>query len=273
MSVQFNHPIFPDTLSFDVGVIQTDSDGNPTGWYFVPDPSQVTLDDTATRLTVDVDQTLPEGLYQVWILGSSGITDIDGNFLVPDGNPEVLGDFDVADTGATLADAADLPTPGPTPIAVTGTLDFQSDPYAVSLYRIQLDQGHFWQLGLEVTAQRDGGTLDTALALFDAQGQSIATDDIGRLDDPKDPFLFAGLQPGTYYVGVNTPERRTCPGMPRRLRSGDWFAGHGFVRRLQPGGTRHGRCALLAPIPWIPRRNYGVSALTTRTRIPPRRPD
>jgi hypothetical protein len=106
-------------------------------------------------------------------------------------------------TGVTLADAVDLPTPCLSPIAVTGVLDFQADPYAVSLYRIRLDQGHFWRLGLEVTAERDGGALDTALALFDSHGQPIATDETGRTDDPEDPFLFEGLQAGTYYVGVS----------------------------------------------------------------------
>ena len=83
------------------------------------------------------------------------------------------------------------------------SLDFQANPYAVSLYRIRLDPGHFWRLGLEVTAQRDGGTLDTALALFDDQGRPIAIDEVGRKDAPMDPYLFAGLDPGTYYVGVS----------------------------------------------------------------------
>jgi hypothetical protein len=233
LNLQFNHPIFPDTLSFDVGIIQTDSDGNPTGWYVVPDPGQVTLDDSATRLSVSVGQTLPPGDFQVWILGSSGITDIDGNLLIPDGNPLVLGAFDVIAAGVTLGDAADLPTPGPTPITVTGTLDFQTNPYAVALYRIQLDQGHFWRLGLEVTAERDGGTLDTALALFDAQGQPIATDETGRVDDPQDPFLFAGLQPGAYYVGVSGTT--DLPGAPGGY---DPVTGSpGSVVQTQPGGT------------------------------------
>ena len=71
----------------------------------------------------------------------------------------------------TLSDAVDLPTPGPTPMEVPGDLDFQTNPYEVSLYRIQLDPGHFWRLGLEVTAERDGGTLDTAMALFDDQAR------------------------------------------------------------------------------------------------------
>jgi hypothetical protein len=202
--LKFNHPIFPDTVSTDVGIVQTDGDGNPTGWYTVPDQDQLSLDDSATRLTVNVGQALPPGHYQVWLFGNSGITDIDGNLLVPDGNTLILGDFDVMIAGVTLSDAVDLPTPGPTPIDVSGTLDFQADPYAVSLYRIQLEPGRLWRLGLEVTApKRDGGALDTALALFDEAGRPIAEAESGRNDTPEDPFLFAGIQPGTYYVGVS----------------------------------------------------------------------
>ncbi len=50
---------------------------------------------------------------------------------------------------------------------------------------------------------RDGSALDSALALFDDQGRPIATDEFGRLDAPYDPYLFAGLRQGTYYVGVS----------------------------------------------------------------------
>jgi hypothetical protein len=212
LTLQFNNPIIPDTLFTDVGIIQTDSGGNPTGWYVVPNSDQLNLDNSATQLTVNVGQVLPSGDYQVWLFGSSGITVIAGDSIVPDGNTLILGDFDVTGTGVTLADAVDLATPGRTPIEVPGTLDFETNPYAVSLYRIQLDQGHFWRLGLEVQAQRDGVALDTALTLFNAQGQPIATDDIGRKDDPMDPFLFAGVQPGTYYIGVSGTGN--LPGLP-----------------------------------------------------------
>ncbi len=113
LTLQFNNPIFPDTLSTDVGIIQTDADGNPTGWYTVPD--QLTLDPSGTVLTVSVGQVLPPGYYQVWIFGTSGITDLDGNLLVPDGNNLILGMFDVSVAGVTLAEAVDLPTPGTSP--------------------------------------------------------------------------------------------------------------------------------------------------------------
>ena len=118
---------------------------------------------------------------------------------------------------------------------VPGTLDFQAASRGVSLYRIHLDPGHFWRLGLEVTAERDGGTLDTALALFDDRGRPIGTDEVGRKDAPKDPYLFAGLKPGTYYVGVSGVNN--LPGPERGLRSRD---GIRRVSVADPGrGTLH----------------------------------
>ena len=161
------------------------------------------VDSSATRLTVVLPETLKPGHYQVWVLGSSSIMDADGNYLTDGLNDLFVGQFDVASPGVTLDDAVDLGKPGPTPMEVPGTLDFQAASRGVSLYRIHLDPGHFWRLGLEVTAERDGGKLDTALALFDDQGRPIATDEVGRKDFPKDPYLFAGLDPGTYYVGVS----------------------------------------------------------------------
>ena len=72
----------------------------------------------------------------------------------------------------------------------------------MNLYKITLPAGHFWRLGLEISAQRDGGTLASVVSLFNAQGNLIATDEIGRRNYPNDPYLFAGVEPGVYYVGV-----------------------------------------------------------------------
>src|SRR5271157_5920289 len=207
--LEFNRPIFPDTVDNDVVVVQTDADGNPTSYT---SPASLIVDQSATRLSASLTGTLAPGHYQVWILGSSAITDLDGNYLTDGTTNLVVGQFDVAAPGVRLADAVDLANPGSTPEEVAGALDFQTPSQAVSLYRIQLDPGHFWRLGLEVTAQGDGGTLDTALALFDDQGRLIASDNVGLPAAPGDPYLFAGLQPGTYYVGVSGVGN--LPGLP-----------------------------------------------------------
>ena len=126
-----------------------------------------------------------------------------GTTLTDGVNDLVVGQFEVAVPGVTLTTRSISAKPDPPRWKSPATLDFQAASQGVSLYRIHLDPGHFWRLGLEVTAERDGGTLDTALALFDDQGRPIATDEVGRKDAPKDPYLFAGLDPGTYYVGVS----------------------------------------------------------------------
>ncbi len=198
--LEFNRPIFPDTVDNDVVVVQTDADGNPTA---CTTPDSLIVDPSATLLTATLSEPLAPGHYQVWILGTSAITDLNGNYLTDGTTNLVLGQFDVAVPGVSLADAVDLAEPDSTPEQVAGALDFQTPSQAVALYRIQLDPGHFWRLGLEVTPQNDGQPLDTALALFGDQGQLIASDAVGLPDAPQDPYLFAGLQAGTYYVGVS----------------------------------------------------------------------
>jgi hypothetical protein len=197
----FERPLAPDSLGSDVVLLRFDAAGEVEWWeYFGPG----SLDETGTLLTVPLSGPLPPGRYGVWIDGSSSIADVDGTFLINDGMPIDLGGFDIViPTGVTLDDAIDLETPFGEPRAFEGMLDFQADPFAVRLYRIELPPGAFWRLGLEVTAQRDGGPLDAALALFDASGRPIATAELGRRDAPSDPFLFAGLDPGTYYIGVS----------------------------------------------------------------------
>src|SRR5271157_3651364 len=142
--LEFNRPIFPDTVDNDVVVVQTDADGNPTS---STSPDSLTLDQSATRLSATLAETLAPGRYQVWIIGSSAITDLDGNYLTNGYTNLVVGQFDVATPGVRLADAVDLANPGSTPEVVPGSLDFQNASQAVSLYRIQLAPGHFWRLG------------------------------------------------------------------------------------------------------------------------------
>jgi hypothetical protein len=207
--LEFDRPILPDTLNNDVVVVQTDASGKPP-WFTVPGP--LTMDQSAAQLSAPLTQALAPGHYQVWILGDSGILDLDGNYLTDGVTNLIVGQFDVAVTGISLNNAVELANPRSTPLEIPGFLDFQADPTAVSLYRIDLEPGHFWRLGLEVSAQRDGGSLDTALALFDDGGRLIASDDLGRSDAPKDSYLFAGLPPGIYYIGVSGVGN--LPGLP-----------------------------------------------------------
>ena len=68
---------------------------------------------------------------------------------------------------------------------------------------MSLAPGHFWQVGLSLSAYSIGSPLWPALTLFDAQGNVIKTATVGSATDPVDPYLFSGLSSGTYYVGVS----------------------------------------------------------------------
>jgi hypothetical protein len=230
LTLQFSHAINPDTVADDDALlVQVADDGSVLGYTGLAAGS---LDPTGTQMTVAVGPSLAPGHYQVFINGSTGLTDVDGTSLIGDGNPLLVGDFSITVAGVTLADALGLATPGPQVTSVSGNLDFVANPYDVALYRIALPAGHFWRLGLEVRAQRDGGTLDSALALLDGAGRPIATDDIGRADAPFDPYLFAGLEPGLYYIGVSGTGN--IPGQPGGYDPASGSAG--TVPQVQPGG-------------------------------------
>ncbi|HEV3122612.1 MAG TPA: copper resistance protein CopC, partial [Isosphaeraceae bacterium] len=231
----FDRPIDPFSLGSDndFDLLQVAPDGSTTSIYYNVNPSPTeSLDGTGTQLTLTLNRQLGPGEYQVILRGSSSLAGTDGSMTASAGNDQVVTDFTIAAKGVTRADATDLGTIGSAAISTQGSLNFQTSPAAVALYKVTLADGHFWRLGLEVTAQRDGGSLDSALALFDAQGNPISTDEFGRTDDPFDPYLFAGLPPGTYYVGVSGTQN--LPGNPGgyNLITGS----PGSVSQNQPGG-------------------------------------
>src|SRR5205807_2305248 len=93
---------------------------------------------------------------------------------------------------------------------------------------------HLWRLDLTVAAQSIGSGLQPALTLFNAQGDVLATRNsgTGSQADPTDPYLSAGLNPGTYYVGVSG-----AGNLPDLTGGYDPVEGTpGTVGRLQPGG-------------------------------------
>src|SRR5262249_40430058 len=68
---------------------------------------------------------------------------------------------------------------------------------------------------------------------FDDQGRLVATDEVGRSDAPYDPYLFAGLDAGTYYVGVSGTGNLPGPAGGYDPATGD----AGSVPQSQPGGS------------------------------------
>ena len=214
VSITFDRPVDPNSIDFvDVGLDRVGDDGSLTPIF---DPSagvDEEFDDSGTVMTVSIDSPLAPGNYRLILAGSSSLIGLDGSTLDGDGSDRDLADFSVVNPGVNLAGATDLGVlpPGGL-VSVPGSLDLASDPQAVGLYKVRVPDGQFWRLGLEVDARRIGSPLDAAVTLFDANGQPIAADDNGRPDFPTDPYLFQGVGPGTYYVGVSASGN--LPGTP-----------------------------------------------------------
>ena len=248
LTVTFDHPI--DFTSRGFNVILLDRVDDSGGLTSINDATEADGPrDDQLQLNLTPGQPLSPGHYEIILTGGSGLLSTDEEGLSGDGTDQALGDFWIVAQGVGLGDASDkLGTPGPIPTSISDALDFQANLEDVTLYKITLPEGHFWHLGLEVSAQRDGGSLDSALALFDDQGRPIATDEFGRLDAPKDPFLFAGLRPGTYYVGVSGTGN--LPGEPGGYDPATRSAGS--VPQTQAGGSP----------------SHSTSSPTPRTRPP-----
>jgi hypothetical protein len=145
-----------------------------------------------------------------------------------------LAQFSILGQGATLGEAVDLKTIGRSTRVVSGTMDPNDYRAAVDLYAFTLAAGHFWQVSLAVDTQSMGSPLLPALSLFDAQGHVLETRDAGSgsLENPTDPYLILGLQPGTYFVGISG-----AGDLPNARGGYEPITGSpGTVGRSQPGG-------------------------------------
>jgi len=121
--------------------------------------------------------------------------------------PVAIGQFAVYGPGARFQNASSLPTPGSAVTTVTGYLNPDDYRSAVDLYQFTLGPtpGNLWQVGLAVQANSIGSALQADVTLFRSDGTVVASglSGTGLPGDPGDPYLFAGLQPGTYCIGVS----------------------------------------------------------------------
>ncbi len=168
------------------------------------------FDPTGDIASIPILATLVTGNYQVVLAGSDFSYLLDptiGNtsdLLWDPSQPLTLANFTVVQPGVQLASASDLGTIGPDVQSIAGSLDLSAQEN-VNLYKIALGPGHFWRLGVELNAFNISSNLRGALTLFDRQGNVLATANAGTglWSDPVDPYLYAGLNPGVYYVGVS----------------------------------------------------------------------
>ncbi len=221
--VTFNGLNVPALMgSLDVQIEELNSDGTKTPLWNFGDAPPEESDATGTELIVPLQEfnygdfsydnvTLPAGQYEIDLVGGTSISYATSGALGPgpqlwDPNQDhEIGTFTILGQGPTLGTATPLGVIGSPVKTVWGSLDSNDPSAAVDLYQFTLAKGHLWQVGLAVSASSVHSPLQPDLALFDSNGTLLATRNSGTglPGDPNDPYLFAGLQPGTYYVGVS----------------------------------------------------------------------
>jgi hypothetical protein len=215
LAVEFDRPIDPFSLLSDVQLMMVNDDGSLTP---IVDENVYTLQDVdpddPSLLVVALDATLAPGRYQIFLWSGSMIAAQDGAMLDAAALEGPISEFTVRAPEPGSASTIELGRVGPEPLRVEGRLDFTTSATDVALYRFELTPEHTrWRLGVEVEAQRLGSPLNAALTLFNSERRPLMTAEAGRPDAPADPYLFAGLTPGTYYVGVSgTGNLPTNPG-------------------------------------------------------------
>jgi hypothetical protein len=121
--------------------------------------------------------------------------------------PLVIGQFAVHGQGASFQNASALPAPGSGVTTITGYLNPDDYRSAVDLYKFTLGPTptNLWQFGVSVQAQSIGSPLQPDVTIFRADGSVVASrlSGTGLPANPSDPYLFAGLSSGTYYLGVS----------------------------------------------------------------------
>ncbi len=203
LTVTFNRAVqrIPAGVT-DFSLVHVAADGTTTP--LMPSEARLTEatdpnDTTKTRVVVSLAQPLADGRYRLILLGKNQLLSPDGSPLTAGGKDLEVTTFTVGVTGVRRADAVDLGTVTSTESFKQDTLALSTDPGVIRLYKLTVPAGHHWRLGLAV----DSEMLGTNLSLFDAGGRLIATSNAGRPNSPSDPYLFAGVAPGTYYVGVS----------------------------------------------------------------------
>ena len=212
----------------------TGPSGPVFGFSDPPSVENVVQNADSTDVIVPLNAPLPTGSYQVSLSWGSNLDFVFSQLassetspfwtsIANSSEPVTIAQFTVSpQIGPTLAQATNLGWIGSTVGNVAGTLNLANIKSSVDLYQFTLAPGQIWEVGLDVAAESIGSPLQPALSLFDDAGSVLATSNSGTglLNDPVDPYLFAGLQPGTYYVGISGAATfRASPAATTRSRA------------------------------------------------------
>ena len=221
--ISFNGVVVPALMgNFDVQLEELNRDGTTTPIWTANDPPPEETGASPSDLIIPMQTfdpadfgydnlTLAAGEYAIELTGGTAISYAASGAGGP--GPElwdpsvnhVISEFTVSGGGPTIGTATPLGAIGSTVQSIGGSLDPDNPDSAVDLYQFTLPEGHFWQVGLAISANSIGSPLQAGLSLMDSSGTVLATRDAGTglASDPSDPYIFIGLSPGTYYVGVS----------------------------------------------------------------------
>ena len=218
--ITFNNVNVPALMgNFDVQIEELNSDGTKTPLWDLGDAPPELSDATGTELIIPMQKfnygdyqydnvTLPAGQYEIDLVGGTSISYAasgafgSGPLLWDPNQDQPIGTFTILGQGAMISPSDSSLIPGQT---TWGWIDPSNLIAAVDLYKFTLPAGDLWQVGLAISANSIGSSLLTDLSLFGADGTLIASRNSGTgiPGNPDDPYLFAGLEPGTYYVGIS----------------------------------------------------------------------
>jgi methionine-rich copper-binding protein CopC len=166
---------------------------------------------------IRLDGPLSPGLYRADVSMLASLMSVDGLMAEPG---RTVGLFTVAEPdwsapnapGPRFSHAIDLGLMGPAGLSVIDSLDLDTDPAALRLYRFELPTGTAdYRFGAELETSIGPASPHALITLFDASGNPLKTAQTGLPQSPEDPFLFARLGAGVYYIAVagtgNTPDR------------------------------------------------------------------
>jgi hypothetical protein len=218
--VTFNGVNVPALMgNFDVQIEELNRNGAKTPlWNFIDAPPEYS-DISGTKLIIPLQKfnstdysydnvTLPAGQYEIDLVGGTSISYAasgssgPGPLLWNPTHDHAIGTFSILGQGATISPSDLSLVPGQT---TWGWLDPSNPSSAVDIYKFTLPAGNLWQVGLGISANSIGSHLLTELSLFGPDGTLLATSNAGTgiPSNPNDPYLFTGLEGGTYYVGVS----------------------------------------------------------------------
>jgi hypothetical protein len=201
-----------DNISSDFQLLKVNGDGTTTpSWNdFTQTPVVTAPTLTVTLQAVGANITLAPGTYELELVHGGLSADASGAYNNP---PEQL--WDPA-ANQVIGTFAVTPPPSPPPVVtrlgtigsqvttVQGTINPSNSSSAVAVYQFSLGAGTYWQLGVAVSTQNMDSSLQTVLTLMNNNGTVLESraSGTGVFSDPNDPYIFSGLNPGTYMVAV-----------------------------------------------------------------------